>query len=332
MFFSKLKLPTNKERGKQMKTSTGKIQRLKLNRKERPKIATGKSNEINIFNLGTLLQFESHCWQAVKRIPKDKAKKYGKDFEKGWMKANKNLINRKKLERIQSYISDARKLISESALPFPIKGIYFIPNTAVEKLNSGLRTIADEMGVSVEEFANQYSEFISEAKKELGNESFNEADYPLNIRSRFGIYWRFFEMTIPSSITQEIKEEESKRFNDLMQQAKQEAVLALRGGFAEIVNHLTDTLSGKIDGEERRIRATSLEKVTEFFNEFQAKNVFKDSELEELIRKAKGVVRGVTPKDLRDDAALTKLIHKQLGEIKEQLDKSTETIRRRFTF
>jgi len=315
-----------------MNEKTGKIKRLKLRGKERPKIATGKSNEINIFNLGTLLQFESHCWQAVKRIPKDKAKKYGKDFEKGWMKANKNLINRKKLEDIQSYISESRKMINSYALPFPIKGIYFIPNNAVEKINSGLRTIADEMGVRVEEFSQQYSEYILEAKEELGEESFNEADYPINIKSRFGIYWRFFEMTVPSSITNEIKEEETKRFNDLMQQAKTEAVIALREGFAEIVNHLTDTLSGKIDGEERRIRATSLEKVSEFFNEFQSKNVFKDSELELLIKKAKEVVRGVSPKDLRDDNSLVKLIHNQLGEIKEQLDNSTETIRRRFTF
>lgn len=315
-----------------MNAKLGTIKRLKLRGKEKPKIATGKSNEINIFNLGTLLQFESHCWQAVKRIPKDKAKKYGKDFEKGWMKANKNLINRNKLEIIQSYITEARKLITSVALPFPIKGIYFIPNKEVEKINSGLRTIADEMGVEVEKFATQYSEYIDDAREQLGEESFNENDYPLNIRERFGIFWRFFEMTVPSPITNEIKQEETKRFNDLMQQARKEAVLALREGFAEIVTHLTDTLSGKLDGEEKRVRASSIEKVAEFFHEFQSKNVFQDSELESLIKKAKDVVKGVTPKDLRDDDSLVKLIHGQLDKIKDELDSSTETIRRRFSF
>jgi len=317
-----------------MKTgkSSNKIIRLKLNKKSKPKISTGKSNEINIFNLGTLLQFETHCWQAVKRIPKDKAKKYGKDFENGWLKANKNLINRKKLEDIQFCITEARKLITSVALPFPIKGIYFIPLGTVEKINTGLISIFDEMKVKIEEFANQYDEFIGEAKADMDEEIFNEADYPRNIRERFGIYWRFFEMTVPSSITKEIREEETKRFNDLMQQAKKEAVLALREGFAEIVTHLTNTLSGKLDGEEKRLRASSIDKVTEFFNEFQNKNVFNDSELESLITKAKNVVKGVTPKDLRDDEALTKTINKQLGEIKKELDASTEKVRRKFSF
>jgi|PlaIllAssembly_1097288.scaffolds.fasta_scaffold04219_7 hypothetical protein len=317
-----------------MKTQSGtKLTRLVLRNKNKinkPKISTGKSNEINIFNLGTLLQFETHCWQAVKRISKDKAKKYGKAFEKGWMKANKNLIDRKKLDDIQSYISDARKLISSVSLPFPIKGIYFIPNDSVEKVNEGLSQIASGMLNSVDEFADHYNMYIEEAREE--SEEFNEQDYPLDIKSRFGISWRFFEMTIPSSITNEMKAEENKRFNDLMQQAKHEAVLALRTGFAEIVTHLTDTLSGKLDGEEKRLRASSIEKVTEFFKEFQSKNVFNDSELESLIKKAKNVVRGVTPKDLREDEDLTKQIHKQLGEIKKELDSSTEKVRRRFSF
>lgn len=319
-----------------MKTQTGrKITRLQLKTKNtinKPKISKGKSNEINIFNLGTLLQFETHCWQAVKRIPKDKAKKYGKDFENGWVKANKNLIDRNKLDDIQAYISEARKTIGAVALPFPIKGVYFVPNNSVEKINEVLSTISTNMIKSVDEFADQYSSYIDQAKEELGEESFNEADYPLNIKSRFGINWRFFEMTVPSSITNEIKVEETRRFNELMQQAKQEAVLALREGFAEIVTHLTDTLSGKLDGEEKRLRASSIEKVTEFFNEFQNKNVFNDDQLEALIVKAKTIVKGVTPQDLREDQSLVKTIHKQLGEIKKELDSSTESIRRKFSF
>ena len=322
--------------GVTMKNQAGnKVTRLALRSKNKkhsikPKISTGKSNEINIFNLGTLLQFETHCWQAVKRIPKDKAKKYGKSFEKGWMKANKNLIDRKKLEDIQSYISDARKLISSVALPFPIKGIYFIPNNSVEKINEGLLQIANGMAESVNAFVEKYNMYIDEARQE--SEEFNEADYPLDIKSRFSIHWRFFEMTVPSSITNELRQEENKRFNDLMQQARHEAVMALREGFAEIVTHLTDTLSGKLDGEEKRLRASSIEKVTEFFNEFQNKNVFNDEELEKLIKKAKTVVSGVTPKDLRDDESLTKQIHRQLQTIKKELDSSTEKVRRRFSF
>lgn len=305
---------------------------LRNKKKHTIKIGTNKNNEINIFNLGVLLQFESHAWQATKRVAQDKVtKKFGKEGEKGWLRANKSLINRKKLRDINDYIREARDYIKSNSLPFPIKGIDFIPHEKVDKVNEKLQEINEKFKEAVDKFCQQYDEFIADAEENLGPEYFNPSDYPRDIREKFSIYWRFFEMTLPSKITNELYEEESKRFKEMMEETKQMGILALREGFSEIVNHLTDVLSEKIDGKERRIHQSTIDKVNEFFTEFQSKNVFKDAELEDIINKAKKIVTGVTTKDLKTDQDLVKTMHKKLGAVKTDLDKSIVTFRRKLS-
>lgn len=292
-----------------------------------------RSNEINLFKLGTLVQFETHAWQAVKRLPKDVVKELGKEGKdlSGWIRANKSLINRDTLQNINGLIWDARQLILNVALPFPIKGVYFVPNEKITELNESLTEKNKEFKKEVKEFVEQYDEHIEAAEESLGD-YFNESDYPRNIAERFSIYWRFFELTIPTNITEELYEEESERFHSLMEETKQMGIMALREGFAEIVSHLTDTISGKIDGQRRRLRQDAIDKVSDFFNTFQSKNVFKDDELQTLIEKAKDVMEGVTVKEINTDEELAKELNEELKTIDKELTASTEKIRRRMSF
>ena len=308
--------------------------RMKLKTKrQKLAIAEGNENEIDIFKLGTLIQFETHCWIGSKRMSKENIGKYNpKAVEKEkWFKSQKNLIDRKELKDIRSIIQEARNILAYHSLPFPIKGIYFIPKDRREEIKEKLIDLKDSFNLAVDEFCEQYNTFIADAEENL-EEYFNPSDYPKDIRRTFDIYWRFFEMTIPSGITEEEYKEESKRFKEMMEETKQVGILALREGFAEIVTHLTDTLSGKMDGNSRRVRQDSIDKVVEFLDEFNAKNIFKDTELENLIKSAKDVVEGITPKDLNSDKELTKEINKELSSIGEQLEESIETVRRKLSF
>ena len=303
--------------------------RLNLNRKMT--IGTGKKDEIDIFKFGTLIQLESHCWLGSKRLPKKATTEISKDEKKSkWFKANKNLIDRTKLADINLYIAEARNTIWEYALPFPIKGVYFLPNAKRDVVNTKLKEIKRKFDEAVGEFEVQYSDYIADAEANLG-EYFNSSDYPTEITNKFGIRWRFFEMTIPSGITKETYEEESNRFKQLMEQTEQMGILALRDSFGKIVNHLSETLTGKLDGEKRRIRQDSLDKVQAFFIEFKNKNVFNDKGLENLIASAQAIVGDVSPKDLKDQN-VTKQINDQMKIIKKELDSSTETMRRKLTF
>jgi hypothetical protein len=106
----------------------------------------------------------------------------------------------------------------------------------------------------------------------------------------------------------------------------------MRNGFAELINHLTDTLSGKLDGEKRRVRPEALEKIDKFFETFKYKNIFNDNQLQNLVVQAKDLLSDVTPKELRNDQSLTKLIHSGLNDITKELVESTETYKRKLSF
>jgi hypothetical protein len=306
----------------------------KENKKIPYKISKGAANEVNIFDLGTLLHFETHSWQARKRLPQDIAKKISKKAEGEWVRANKILINRDHLKEINSVITAARNYVWDISNEFPIKGIQFLALEIAEEANNTLKNYSNQLKECVEPFAAQYRKHINEARKQLSKDDlFDKNDYPhpSEIADKFWIYWRFFDMTIPSGATDAIYKEESKRIKDLFTQTRTETILALRSGFAELVTHLSDTMNSKAKGEKKRVRPEAIGKIMKFFDTFQYKNVFKDNELSGLVTQAKDLLIDIEPKDLRDDKSLAKLVNNELDGIKEQLDSSIETFKRKLT-
>lgn len=299
------------------------------------KIAKGASNEVNIFELGTLLHFETHSWQARKRLPKDIAKKLSKKAEGEWVRANKILINREHLKEINSIITATRNYVWDISNEFPIKGIQFLSLEIAEEANIAMKAFSNLLKEKVDPFTAQYKKHINEAKKQLEKDNlFDKNDYPHpnEIAEKFWIYWRFFDMTIPSGATDAVYKEETKRIKDLFTQTRTETILALRNGFAELVTHLADTMNDKEKGKKKRVRPEAIEKVMKFFETFQYKNVFKDNELDELVTQAKELLIDIEPKDLREDKSLSKLINNELGDIKEKIDESIVVFKRKLTF
>jgi hypothetical protein len=59
------------------------------------KLSKNKGNEINIFDLGTLLQFETHTWQARNSIPKAVKERMTKETD--WVSGYRRLIKKERL-------------------------------------------------------------------------------------------------------------------------------------------------------------------------------------------------------------------------------------------
>jgi dGTP triphosphohydrolase len=196
-----------------------------------------------------------------------------------------------------------------------------------------LRAYSKQLKQVVNEFAKDYDKWIKESEKALKKDGlFDKEAYPMNVRERYWIEWRWFDMTIPSGVTDEMYKVESNRIQAMMDETRHNCVLAMRNGFAELINHLTDTLSGKLDGEKRRVRPEALEKIDKFFETFKYKNIFNDNQLQNLVVQAKDLLSDVTPKELRNDQSLTKLIHSGLNDITKELVESTETYKRKLSF
>jgi len=296
------------------------------------KISKNKSNEINIFDLGTLLQFETHTWQARNSIPKSVKERMTKETD--WVSGYRRLIKKERLQPINSVITSVRNYIwDDISLPFPIKSCHFISNEITEEADMKLRAYSKQLKKVVNEFAGDYDKWIKESEKALKKDGlFDKEAYPMNVRERYWIEWRWFDMTIPSGVTEEMYKVESNRIQAMMDETRHNCVLAMREGFSELVTHLTDTLSGKLDGEKRRVRPEALEKIDKFFETFKYKNIFNDNQLQGLVVQAKDLLSDVTPKELRNDKSLTKLIHSGLNDITKELVESTETYKRKLSF
>lgn len=295
------------------------------------KIAKNKSNEINIFDLGTLLQFETHSWQARKGIPQAIKERMTKETD--WVSGYKRLIKKERLQGINSVITSVRNYVWDISLPFPIKSVNFVSNQITEEADIKLRAYMKMLKKEVDLFAKDYDKWINESEKALKKDGlFNKEDFPMNVRNRYLIEWRWFDMTIPSGITDEMYKIESDRIQTMMDETRHNCIIAMREGFGELVTHLADTMNGKASGEKRRVRPESLEKFNNFFDTFKYKNIFCDSQLQNMVTKAKDLLADITPKDLRNDQSLSKLISQELNGIKLEITNATETYKRKLTF
>lgn len=295
------------------------------------KIAKNKGNEINIFDLGTLLQFETHTWQARKSIPKEIRAKMTEETD--WVSGYQRLINSERLTPINSVITQCRNYIWDISLPFPIKSVNFISNEITEEVDMKLRGYQTLLKKEVNTFAKDYDKWIKESEKALKKDGlFNKEAYPMNVRNLYYIEWRWFDMTIPSGLTDEMYAVETQRIQAMMEETRHNCVIAMREGFGELVTHLADTLKGKLNGEKRRVRPEALEKFDQFFNAFKHKNIFNDAQLQHMVSEAQSLLADVTPKDLRDDHSLSKLISHELNGLKEEIENATESYKRKLTF
>jgi hypothetical protein len=304
---------------------------IKLKQRMNIKISTQRSiNEIDLFSLGTLIQLETHAWRASKKLPKDIAAKISTEKRNDWVRATKNLINREHLSEIYSKITQARAIIENAANPFPITGVHFLHYDRVQEVNNALLKLKADLDELKKEFAKNLAAYIQEAREILEPDGlFNQQDYPVEIEKSFSIGWRFFTLSVPTQLKEDIKQQESMGFSKLMEETQKLAVQTLRNGFADIINDLTSTLSRKMDGEKKRMNQGKIEKVAEFLETFKRKDLFGDKDLEELIVKANDLMDGLSFKDLRKDADLSAVLNAELTDIKTVLNGMVEPINKR---
>jgi hypothetical protein len=317
-------------RYKLKKQSDGSVKIEKKTKDNSNPLVTG---ELNLFDLGTLCHFESHAWRAVVKLPKEVSAKISKQKQENWYRATKNLIDRSHLTEVYSIITQARNLILAYATPFPMESIHFIAAGNVEVVNNGLKELDKKLSEAVAKFNLDYPKYKREARQILEPDGlWNKAEYPDNVSDKFSIHWRFFDLSIPAQLSDELKKQEQAQFNSLMEETKNLGVHALRKAFMEIVADLHDTLSGKLDGEKKRLNQGKLDKVAEFFNTFKMKNVFHDAELEKVIVDAQSMVEGIEYTDLNKDKELSGMMVEEMAKIKGQLEGMVETYERKISF
>lgn len=208
------------------------------------------------------------------------------------------------------------------SLPYPEPGVRLIRQDRVEDFAAKMQEFQEELAEAVESLDRRYGELRATARQRLGS-LYNPSDYPESLAGLFGVEWDFPSVEPPSYLAQlnpELYEQECQRVQARFDEAVSMAEQAFVAELAKLVSHLTERLSGEADGKPRIFRDSAVENLTEFFQRFRQLNVRSNEQLDRLVADAQGIVRGIQPQALRDDAGLRQHVATEMSRVQSVLD------------
>lgn len=207
-------------------------------------------------------------------------------------------------------------------LPYIEPGVRLIRRGDVTSCDIQMAKFRDELSEAVEQLDACYGELIQQARARLGD-LFSPEDYPTNLTDLFAISWDYPSCTPPDylrTVSPELYHAECLRVRERFSEAVELAESAFAEELATLVNHLADKLSGDDDGKPKVFRDSAVTNLLEFFERFQHLNIRSDEQLDALVERARGVVSGVGPQRLRDQATLRREVADRLAQVSTSLD------------
>ena len=208
------------------------------------------------------------------------------------------------------------------SLPYPEPGIRLIRQDEIDEFAAKMREFQEELAEAVENLDRHYSELKATARQRLGS-LYNPSDYPSSLVGLFSIEFDFPSVEPPDYLRQlnpQLYEQECQRVQGRFDEAVRLAEEAFAAELSKLVSHLTERLSGTEDGQPRIFRDGVIENLTEFFQRFRALNVRSNEQLDRLVADAQGIIRGVQPQMLRDDAGLRQQVATEMSRVQSVLD------------
>jgi len=241
-----------------------------------------------------------------------------------FLSAGKKLLDNRHpaFKAVTSVRTRAVRFWKSLSLPYPEPGLRLIRQDAIDAFDDQMQVFREELAESVAALDHQYGSLKSSAAERLGS-LFNEADYPDTLDGLFAIDWDFPSVEPPDYLRQlkpELYQQQCRRVSARFDEAVQLAEQAFLDELGTLVAHLTERLTGRADGKRKTFRDSAVTNLLEFFERFQRLNVRSNEQLDELVDRARQIVRGREPQQLRDDESLRSSVARQLAGVQNVLD------------
>lgn len=245
------------------------------------------------------------------------------DADKQLIRVSKTLLDSVELQTIKTLDGEVRRYLYDNCLPFE-SGIQLVPLPQIENVDQKLREYTQKRLELVEAFVGAYPGLCEQAAARLRT-LYNPNDYPSVdiVRSHFTFTWRYVSFGVPGQlkeISARIFEDEREKAARMMSEASSEIQQVLRAAMGEMVAHLRDRLTDLADGKPQRIRESTVQKLRNFLDTFDFRNVTDDAELKEQVEKARQLLGGVSTDAIRNTAELRTRIKDGMAEIAQRLD------------
>lgn len=248
------------------------------------------------------------------------------DADKDLICAQKTLLASDQLKAIAHYDGEIRRCLYSRCLPsLFMAGVYLVPIALVEEVEAKLATFSATRDHLVDAFIDAYPALVENARGRL-RAAFSEKDYPSgeHLKMAFKMEWRYVAFSVPGSlqtISSELFHKEQEKASLQWQEAMEEVRGLLRTHLAEMVHHLVDRLSKpSADGKPKVFKNTLVTNLTTFLDTFDARNLTDDTELAEVVAKARGLLGGIDAQTLRTSDALRSSLCQGFSGLKETLD------------
>lgn len=244
--------------------------------------------------------------------------------EGDYLSAGKKLINTKhpKFKAVTSLKNQAVAYFRGMSLPYPEPGLRLIKQSDLGAITSQLTTLKQHLDPATQQLDDYYDELKAAAQERLGD-LYSEADYPDSLQGLFDMTWEFPSVEPPDylrRLSPDLYDQECRRVQARFDEAVQLAEAAFMDELGKLVEHISERLSGQVDGKPKVFRDTVISNLTEFFERFRHLNVRSNRQLDELVSRAQQVVHGVEPQQLRDNQALRQQVATELSGVQSALD------------
>ena len=252
------------------------------------------------------------------------------DADKDLIRVSKTLLDSQELKAIKTLDGAVRQYLYTRALPSLFRsGIYLVPTELVEQVDARLLTFREDREKAVDLLINAYPVLKADAQERLRS-TYNEGDYPdeETLRRQFSMSWRYIAFETPEKlrgINPAIFQREREKAEQAWESATDEIRGLLRQAFADLVGHMAERLQPGDDGKKKVFKNTLVSNLAEFLETFDLRNVTDDDELKRLVDRAKAMLGGVEPQDLRDNEALRDSLGQSMTKIKGDLDSMLTT-------
>ena len=205
---------------------------------------------MNLADKGILVRLKISCWNGVihdKRASNQIADTFNSDPEAG--KLNKQLVPKKLLKKVQKAANHTRARFNTLTLPWLDDGERIISINHYGHLKQEISQMRQEFRVEVDEFVEQYADFVGSNAEERMGDLFNSEDYPSTDRIKDRFSMALVPLPLPSTGDWRIDDQQ-------LRSALQES---LEGSLEEAKGLITKDLGFRI-GERLHALITRLRK------------------------------------------------------------------------
>jgi len=105
-----------------------------------------------------------------------------------------------------------------------------------------------------------------------------------------------------------------------MEDARELAILSLREEFSGMIKRITERFTNGHNAKPKVFKKGTINNFYEFFENFKERNIFRDSELTDLVDRAEAILGGKSAEVIRSNDQLKEQIRTDMAEVERSME------------